>query len=149
MSIAPTPDEVLTENAETYRAKNQDYGDSWRLAGETLALWLQHAGCDELRVPADPDSLNAVGLFTRRLDKLIRSFNGQFVAGEMNFESTADAHEDESTYAAMAASLLREGETVEVELDECRRLGMTPEEYADYQDALDDYYRGKEQEDDR
>lgn len=101
------PDEILTQNAETYRDKNADYGDSWKLAGKTLAMWLQHAGVDELRLPADPDSLNSIGLFTRRLDKLIRSFNAEFVGSELNFESTIDSHEDESTYAAMAASLLR------------------------------------------
>ena len=107
------PDEILTQNAETYRKKNSDYSDSWRLAGKTLALWLQHAGLDELRLPADEDTMNSIGLFTRRLDKIIRAFNAEFVVDELNFESTADAHEDESTYAAMHASLLREPDEIE------------------------------------
>lgn len=108
-----TPDEILQQNAETYKEKNSDYGDSWRLAGMTLSLWLRHAGMDEVTLPADEGTWNSLGLFTRRLDKMIRSFNAEFVVDELNFESTADAHEDESTYAAMAASLLRESETVE------------------------------------
>lgn len=111
------PDEILAKNAETYRKKNDDYGDSWRLAGETLSLWLRHAGLDEISVSTDPDTLNSIGLFTRRLDKLIRAFNAEFVVDELNFESTQDAHEDGSTYAAMHAALLAEQETVEYEND--------------------------------
>lgn len=112
-----SPDEILRENAETYKDKNSDYGDSWRLAGLTIALWLEHSGVDELTLPTDEGTWNSIGLFTRRLDKMIRSFNAQFVVDELNFESTADAHEDESTYAAMHASLIRENETVEFEND--------------------------------
>jgi len=108
-----TPEEILSRNADTYRRKNADYGNSWRLVGETMALWLRHAGVEELRVPADPGSLNGLGLFTRRLDKVIRAFNAEYVVDELNFESTADAHEDESTYSAMHASLLREREAAE------------------------------------
>lgn len=123
-----TPDEILQQNAETYKEKNSDYGDSWRLAGMTLSLWLRHAGMDEVTLPADEGTWNSLGLFTRRLDKMIRSFNAEFVVDELNFESTADAHEDESTYAAMAASLLRESETVEYESD---RAFIDPDDIAD------------------
>lgn len=112
-----SPDEILRQNAETYKDKNSDYGDSWRLAGLTIALWLEHSGVDELTLPADEGTWNSIGLFTRRLDKMIRSFNAQFVVDELNFESTADAHEDESTYSAMHASLIRENEAVEYEND--------------------------------
>lgn len=108
-----TPDQILTKNAETYRKKNSDYGDSWRLAGATIALWLQHAGVEEVTIPATEEAWNSLGLFTRRLDKMIRSFNAEFVVNELNFESTRDAHEDESTYGAMHASLLAEQETIE------------------------------------
>ena len=126
------PDEILTQNAETYRSKNQDYGDSWKLAGKTLALWLEHAGVDELRLPADEDTMNSIGLFTRRLDKLIRGFNAEFVVDELNFESTADAHEDESVYAAMHASLLQEDET---DIIQYVRVPDAPPEFeAAYQD---------------
>jgi hypothetical protein len=123
-----TPDEILRQNAETYQDKNADYGDSWRLAGKTLAMWLQHAGMEDVTLPADEDTWNSIGLFTRRLDKLVRSFNAEFVVDELNFESTADAHEDESTYAAMAASLTRESEGVEYVND-----GVEPEWEAVYQ----------------
>lgn len=112
------PDEILRENAQTYKDKNSDYGDSWRLVGKTLSMWLEHSGVDELTLLADEGTWNSIGLFTRRLDKMIRSFNAQFVVDELNFESTADAHEDESTYAAMHASLIRENEAVEYENDD-------------------------------
>lgn len=104
------PDQILRANAETYRKKNSDYGNSWRLAGETLSLWLRHAGLETVEIDTDPETWNSLGLFTRRLDKLIRAFNAEFVVEELNFESTADAHEDESTYGAMHASLLRADE---------------------------------------
>ncbi|QSG06343.1 hypothetical protein [Halapricum desulfuricans] len=109
------PDTILRRNAETYRQKNDDYGDSWRLVGKTLALWLEHAGVESLSLPANEDTMNSLGLFTRRMDKMIRAFNAEFVVDELNFESTADAHEDESTYSAMHASLLRENETITFE----------------------------------
>lgn len=115
MTPAPTPDEILLKNAQTFEKKQHDYGDSWRLSGKTIAMWLQHAGLDEVAIPADEDTWNSIGLFTRRLDKLVRAFNAEFIVDELNFESTADAHEDESTYAAMAASLIRESEPVEFE----------------------------------
>jgi hypothetical protein len=108
-----SPQEILTENAQTYDEKNDDYGDSWRLVGETLSLWCRHAGADELVFPTDSETLNSLGLFTRRLDKIIRAFNGEFLADELNFESIRDSHADESTYAAMHASLLAEQESIE------------------------------------
>jgi hypothetical protein len=108
-----SPAEILQANAETYREKEDDYGESWKLAGKTLALWLNHNGLDELVLDADADTLNSLGLFTRRLDKMIRAFNGEFMADDLNFESVADSHEDESTYAAMHASLLAEQEPTE------------------------------------
>jgi len=129
-----SPDEILRDNAEMYREKNDDYGDSWRLSGKTIAMWLQHAGIDEVRLPADEDTWNSIGLFTRRLDKLVRAFNAEFVVDELNFESTADAHEDESTYAAMAASLTRESETVEYENTVFAEMfGVDPEYEEAYQ----------------
>ena len=137
------PDEILTQNAETYRDKNADYGDSWKLAGKTLALWLQHAGVDELRLPADEDTMNSIGLFTRRLDKIIRAFNAEFVVDELNFESTADAHEDESTYSAMHASLLREDEPLfdpeAITKAIVEPLSFDDAQYVEVPDALPEY----------
>lgn len=134
------PDEILTANAETYRAKNKDYGDSWRLAGKTVALWLQHAGVEEVSLLADEDTWNSVGLFTRRLDKMIRSFNAEFVVDELNFESTADAHEDESTYGAMHASLLRENEGPEPETETFVNTGTAPAFDLAYEQILNGEY---------
>jgi len=108
-----TPQEILTEAAKTYERKNADYGDAWRLVGKTLSLWCRHAGADELAFPTDPETLNSLGLFTRRLDKIIRAFNGEFLVDDLNYESIRDSHTDEATYAAIHASLLAEQEPVE------------------------------------
>lgn len=95
-----TPEEYLSDGAEVYAEKNEDYGDSWRKIGEILHL-LSHGETVELETPEDHI---AYGLYTRRLDKIARAFNGEFVAEDMNFESIEDAHQDEMVYAAMHAS---------------------------------------------
>lgn len=94
-----TVSDVLSDGAETYELKNKDYGESWRNIGHILYLL-----ANEQPVVLDsPEDWIAAGLFTRRLDKLARSFNGEFLADSMNFESAIDADEDESVYAAMQA----------------------------------------------
>lgn len=95
-----TPEEYLSDGAEVYAEKNEDYGDSWRKIGEILHL-LSHGKTVELETPEDHI---AYGLYTRRLDKIARAFNGEFIAEDMNFESIEDAHQDEMVYAAMHAS---------------------------------------------
>ncbi|UBF22424.1 hypothetical protein HCTV-15_gp57 [Haloarcula virus HCTV-15] len=93
---------VLGDSTDLYKRKNADYGDSWKLAGKTMALWLQHQGVDELKIPVNEYTMNSLGLFTRRLDKMIRTFNGWFVADELLVdESIAETHTDDVPYAAM------------------------------------------------
>lgn len=91
--------DILTEAASTYEQKNQDYGESWKMIG--VILYLLSRG--EPIVLLTPQDFIAFGLFTRRLDKFARSFNGEFVSGSLNFEDAADSDEDESVYAAMQA----------------------------------------------
>lgn len=95
-----TPEDVLFEGAETYEKKNEDYGDSWRQVGE----FLHEIAGDDGVVLETPEDFISFGLFTRRLDKLARAFNGEFNTDSLNFEDVVDAHEDESVYAAMHAS---------------------------------------------
>lgn len=104
------PSQILEEVAETQERKDADYGEAWRLVGETLSLWMNHAGENELTIDADPDTLASLGLFTRRLDKLIRAFNGEFLGNDLNYESIRDSHADEAGYAGMHAALLAEQE---------------------------------------
>ena len=94
------PDDILFGGAETYEEKNDDYGDSWRKIGKIMHM-LANGQPITLETPEDHISY---GLFTRRMDKIARAFNGEFCADEMNFESVQDAHEDEMVYAAMHAS---------------------------------------------
>jgi hypothetical protein len=91
--------EILTQNAETYARKNQDYGSSWKLIGELI--W--KLGGEEPIVLNDPRDVIAFGLFTRRFDKIARSFHGEFRSETLNFEDAADSDKDESVYAAMQA----------------------------------------------
>lgn len=96
LTVAP-PHAILKHGGETYKSKNEDYGDSWRKIGVIL-----HMLADEEPVVLEtPEDHISYGLFTRRLDKLARAYHGEFIADEMNHESIQDAHEDEMVYAAM------------------------------------------------
>ena len=98
----PTPDEILKDNAELYKQKNEDYGDSWKLAGYTLAMWADRLDGDvDMQ---DPDEAISFGLYVQRIHKLIRAFNLEFGHGDPNNEPIAESHRDESTYAAMHSS---------------------------------------------
>jgi len=94
------PEEILTDAAETYKLKNESYGDSWRQVGEFLYML---SGPDGITLKTKEDFIS-FGLFTRRLDKFARAFNGEFLQDDLNFEGVMDSHEDEAVYAAMAAS---------------------------------------------
>ncbi len=94
-----TVSDILNEGAETYKRKNEDYGESWQNIGKVLFLLAN----EQPVVLESPEDWIAAGLFTRRLDKFSRSFNGEFLTEEMNFEAATDADEDESVYAAMQA----------------------------------------------
>jgi hypothetical protein len=108
-TAGPTPDEILRANADLYERKNEDYGGSWRLAGELFAAMANSCGYDEID-PTDESEMISVGLYFQRLHKLVRSANLEFGTGDPNNESIADSHRDESTYAAMHASLFDNGD---------------------------------------
>jgi len=99
MTDADSPVDVLYEGADVYEGKQEDYGSSWRLVGKFLK---NLAGDDGVTLKTEADFIS-FGLYTRRLDKLARAFNGEFNADELNFESVNDSHQDESVYAAMHA----------------------------------------------
>lgn len=104
--------DIMQESQNLYERKNADYGDSWKLAGKTLALWLRHQGIEELTIPVNDYTMNSIGLFTRRLDKMIREFNGWFCLEEgeefqVN-ESIVETHQDDVPYAAMHTQLAEE-----------------------------------------
>jgi len=104
--------EIMQESQDLYERKKHDYGDSWKLAGKTLAMWLQHQGQDELRIPATEYHMNSLGLFTRRLDKMIREWNGWMCLSEGDEfqveESIVETHEDDVPYSAMHCQLAEE-----------------------------------------
>lgn len=99
-----TPSQVLEDNASLYREKNADYGNSWRLVGETVALWADELGVDSVDV-SDADNAAALGLYWERLIKLVRAFNLEFSDQTPHNEATTESHADASTYAAMQAAL--------------------------------------------
>jgi len=98
-----TPDERLEEGAETYESKNEDYGESWRQAGEIL--W--KLADEDITVESEEEAIQ-LGLYFQRLHKLTRGFNGDFGVAELNNEPTTDSHEDEMIYSAMAATISEE-----------------------------------------
>jgi len=91
--------DTLIDGAETFEEKSEDYGMSWKIIGEIL-LMLNEG--EPLTLKSKEDFVS-FGLFTRRLDKIARAFNGEFSQDDMNFESVADSHMDSAVYAAMSA----------------------------------------------
>lgn len=99
----PSPDDVLRNNAELFEQKDEDYGGSWRLAGETMAMWAEELGIDDID-PSDQRQMISLGLYYQRVIKLTRAFNLEFGDGDPNNEDIDESHEDESTYAAIHTS---------------------------------------------
>jgi hypothetical protein len=104
--------EIMQESQDLYERKNADYGDSWKLAGKTMALWFQHQGKEKVNIPTNEFHLTSFQLFTRRLDKMIREFNGWFMLDEGDSfqveESIIETHQDDVPYAAMHTQLAEE-----------------------------------------
>jgi len=104
-----TATEILGDSRDLYERKNADYGDSWKLAGKTMAMWFQHQGMDEVRIPTNEFHMTSFQLFTRRLDKMIRAFNGWFCLekGEefQVDEDIVETQQDQVPYAAMHTQL--------------------------------------------
>jgi hypothetical protein len=104
-----TVKEVLKDSEKLFTSKEQDYGESWRLTGKILAAILEQQDEDELVIPADPKALSAFGLFTRKIDKLVRSFNGVFIQDELEVdENLAETAQDQIPYDAMLTVLFTE-----------------------------------------
>lgn len=95
------PSDILEDGASTFEKKDADYGASWRRAGEIM-FFLTNGEPVTLETPED---WIAVGLFTRRMDKISRSIQSELVNQDLNHESTYDSHADEMVYAAMHAAL--------------------------------------------
>lgn len=100
-----SPGDILQDNARLYAEKNDDYGSSWTLAGETMSMWAEELGVDSID-PSDPEQAIIMGLYWERLIKLIRGFNLELNDETPNNEPTTESHADASTYAAMHASLV-------------------------------------------
>lgn len=112
--LSETVVDVLEQNANTYQSKTEDYGESWYRVGEILHLM---AGGESVTLDS-PDDYARMGLYTRRLDKLCRAFNGEFLSDGLNHEPIVDAHEDESTYAGMHAGVARMQQDVDDDTDD-------------------------------
>lgn len=109
MSDERTTSDILEESTDLYESKEDDYGKSWRLAGEALEMILKQQGVETLEIPVDSTYLNSFGLFFRRFDKFSRAFNGTFVKDEMDVdESVPETQRDQVPYAAMHTLLAEE-----------------------------------------
>ena len=107
--MSTSPPQILEQAKSLYEAKENDYGEAWRLTGIILANILQQQGEDELVIPAEPAYLSAFGLYTRRLDKLVRSFNGTYINEDLDVsESVSETVNDQIPYAAMHTTLTQE-----------------------------------------
>jgi len=99
------PGELLEQFSDLYAGKEDEYAESWRIAGETISLWAEEMEIKE--IPTDPESMVSFGLFFQRFHKLARAFNEEF-GDAPDSVSPFDSHRDEVVYGAMAASLFEE-----------------------------------------
>lgn len=124
-----TPGKIMEQSKSLYEKKNQDYGDSWRLTGEIVATILNQQGEKTLEIPAEPEYISAFALYVRRLDKVVRSFNGTFISGDLEVdESVEETITDQVPYAAMHAALAQEMTTVTLTTDEGEESSDLPDD---------------------
>jgi hypothetical protein len=97
---------LVNEWSATFLDKNADYGSSYLLTGQTLALWFP-----EGIVIDSPLKMIFVGLLTRMLDKLMRASNlvlrgkKEQVVDEKAYVTMGDL----GNYGFMTAELLKNG----------------------------------------
>lgn len=100
---------ILDDSADLFARKEEDYGESWRLTGKILSLIIKQQDEDEITIPAEEEYLTALGLYTRRLDKLVRSFNGTFMKEKFEVdESVEETVQDQVPYSAMHTRVVQE-----------------------------------------
>lgn len=95
------PAERLEDLAGTFERKNEEYGESWRLAGELVSQILAEQDVNQLET--DPQTMISLGLYFQRLHKITRGMTGEFALEELAHESVADSHDDEAVYATIHA----------------------------------------------
>jgi len=96
--LASLVPEAIAAWAAKYRDKNDNYGNSWLLSGQTLALWFPQG----LKLTTTRQQIMH-GLVVRMLDKLLRASNLE-LAGEPDKvgEKASETFFDLGVYAFMA-----------------------------------------------
>lgn len=97
-----TAADILQECSGTYEEKTEDYGNAWRIAGDTIALWAQENNIGHIN-PKDPDHMASLNLYIQRIHKLVRAFNLEFGDQQPHNEPLLDSHKDGATYAGIHA----------------------------------------------
>lgn len=106
--ISTAVTKMMEKWTDTYRKKNANYGNSWLLTGQTLALWFpQSVKLDTTR------KFIAMGLVVRMLDKILRYANLELTAetdkvGEKPSESAFDL----GVYGFMAGTASLDEQTI-------------------------------------
>lgn len=91
---------MMEEWTETFRRKNSNYGNSWLLTGQTLALWFPQG----LKIDSTRKFI-MYGLVTRMLDKIIRASQLELAEeADKVGEKSAETFGDLGVYGFMAAA---------------------------------------------
>lgn len=93
---------------EMYRKKNANYGNSWLLTGQTLAMWFPNGvHLDTVR------KFIVVGMVTRMLDKILRFANLELTAEKDKVgEKSAESAFDLGVYGFMAGTAVLDEQTI-------------------------------------
>ena len=94
--------EAMDKWRDTFGKKNRNYGDSWLLTGQTIALWFP----DGIELKTVRQHI-IYGLLTRMLDKLIRLAHLELagVPDEVG-EASSETAGDLGVYGLMVSGLL-------------------------------------------
>lgn len=92
---------IMESWTDTFRRKNSNYGNSWLLTGQTLALWFPNG----IKIDSTRKFI-MYGLIVRMLDKILRAANLE-LGGEADRvgETSHETFGDLGVYGFMAASV--------------------------------------------
>jgi hypothetical protein len=99
---------IMEKWTGTYKKKNSNYGNSWLLTGQTMALWFPEG----LKIDT-PRKFIMFGLTVRMLDKIIRAAHLELTAEQDKVgEKSSESFGDLGVYGFMSAAAALDEQTI-------------------------------------
>lgn len=99
---------IMERWTDTYRNKNSNYGNSWLLTGQTMALWFPQG----LKIDT-PRKFIMFGLTVRMLDKIIRAAHLELTTEQDKVgEKSSESFGDLGVYGFMSSAAALDEQTI-------------------------------------